>query len=88
VNRGFSALLLSAIGAGALIAASGGESGEAVAADAEAVDSYIAQLSETVPRPPAARKPAPPPEDRKEAETATKADRAERIASAVFNVAR
>jgi hypothetical protein len=88
VNRGFSALLLSAIGAGALIAASGGESGEAVAADAEAVDSYIAQLSDTVPRPPAARLPAPPPEDRKAAETATKADRAERIASAVFNVAR
>ncbi|HEX9932840.1 MAG TPA: hypothetical protein VGB08_08375 [Allosphingosinicella sp.] len=88
MNRRFSALLLSAIGAGALLAAPGGESREAVAADTAAVDRYIAQLSETVPRPATARLAAPPPEDPKLAKSAAKLDRTEPIAAAVFNIAR
>lgn len=57
MNRRFSALLLSGLGAGAIYAAIGavGGGGEpAEAPDPAAVDTYLAQLAETVPPPPEA----------------------------------
>jgi len=88
VNRRHSALLLSAVGAGLLIAAPGGERSKAVEADVAAVDSYLAHLSATVPRPPATKLAKEPPEDPDLAKRAARLDRAEPIVGAVFSAVR
>jgi hypothetical protein len=91
VNRRFSALILSGLGAGALYAAtlSPAQTTETTA-DPAAVDSYLAQLSEAVPPPAAARlaDQAPRPADPQRAADPAKADRAERMVGAAFSVVR
>ena len=88
MNRRLSALILSGVGAGVLLAAPNGERQEAMAADAAAVDRYLAHLSETVPRPAEARLATQEPQDPKLATSAAKFDRAERIAGVVLTVVR
>jgi len=83
VNRRLSALILGAAGAAAVIALPAGRESEA-AADPVAVETYLAQLSETTPRVPA----APPAGNAEDPENAKKADRAERILNGVYSVAR
>lgn len=91
MNRSFSALILSGLGAGAIYAATvtGGQEAEA-AADPAAVDRYLATLSETVP-PPVATKLARetrPADDPDRAKDAAKADRAEPMVGAALSVVR
>lgn len=91
MNRRFSALILSGLGAGAIYAATatGGEQAEP-AADPAAVDRYLATLSETVP-PPAATKLARETAqlgDNERAKAMAKADRAEPMVGAALSVVR
>lgn len=89
MNRRLSAFVLSALGAGALLAAPDGGNRQAVAADAEAVDAYLARLSETVPRPAMARlAETPVPEDPKLAKETARIDRVEPVANAVLSAVR
>jgi hypothetical protein len=90
VNRGFSALLLSGLGAGALYAVVAAQPPEQEpSADPAAVDRYLAQLSESVP-PPVATKLAREqvPTDPTMAKDIAKADRAEPMVGAAFAVVR
>jgi hypothetical protein len=92
VNRRFSALILSGLGAGALYAATLSPAAPTEqAADPAAVDRYLAQLSEEVPPPVAAKlaKETPPPSsDSERTKALAKADRAEPVAAAAFTVIR
>lgn len=90
MNRRFSALILSGLGAGALYAAAADRPPEtATAVDPAAVDRYLAQLSETVPPPVAtalARETEP--QDSALRKDAAKADKAEPVVGAAFAIAR
>jgi hypothetical protein len=90
VNRRYSALILSGLGAGALYAATLGQPDAAPPpVDPAAVDAYLAGLSETVPPPPAtalARVAQAP--DNDNAKSAAKLDRAEPMVGAAFSIAR
>lgn len=91
MNRRFSALILSGLGAGGLYAASLDRTQQAApAADPVAVDRYLAQLSETVPPPVATAlaRDAEPPRDPKLAKSAAKLDRTEPMVGAAFSVVR
>ena len=91
MNRRFSALILSGLGAGALYAATLSPSAPTEqAADPAAVDRYLARLSEEVPPPVAAKlaRETPPPSDRAVAKDVAKADRAEPMVGAAFTVIR
>jgi hypothetical protein len=84
-------LILSGLSAGALYAASAGGSAEAPPeADPAAVDTYLAQLAETVPPPPAATLAArrEQPKDSDQVKAAGRADRAEPVVGAAFSVIR
>ncbi len=91
MNRRFSALILSGLGAGALYAATATPAAKTEqAADPAAVDAYLAQLSETVP-PPVATKLAREtrsPSDSDRTKDAAKADKAEPMVGAAFAVVR
>jgi len=91
VNSRFSALILSGLGAGALYAATLSPAAPAEqAADPAAVDRYLAQLSEEVPPPVAAKlaREAQPPRDSERTKELAKADRAEPVVGAAFTVIR
>jgi hypothetical protein len=88
VNRRFSALILAAAGATALGLAPGPDRGDAAESDVRAVEAYLAQLSETVPRPAGTATESEAPDDPKLAKRAAKLDRAEPIVRGVFSVAR
>ena len=76
--------MLGAAGAAAMIALPAGRESEAAEADPAVVEAYLAQLSEAASRDPA----APPLGDAEDPKTAKKADRAERILSGVYAMAR
>ncbi|HEY0013482.1 MAG TPA: hypothetical protein VGB79_11615 [Allosphingosinicella sp.] len=91
MNRRFSALILSGLGAGALYAATMATVQPTdTAADPAAVDAYLAQLSETVPPPVATKlaREAPQSQSPELAKEAAKADRAEPMVGAAFSVVR
>ena len=91
MNRRFSALILSGLGAGALYSATLSPSTPTEqAADPAAVDRYLAQLSEEVPPPVAAKlaSETPVPSDSDRTKALAKADRAEPVAAAAFTVIR
>jgi hypothetical protein len=79
---------MAAAGAGALSLAPVPDRGDAGEGDTRAVEAYLAQLSETVPRPAEAAIRDEAPEDPKLAKRAAKLDRAEPIVRGVFSVAR
>jgi hypothetical protein len=79
--------MLSAAGAAALIALPSGRGTEAAEADPAAVETYLAELSQTTPRDPAVLAAAEP-RDPKLAKKAGRLDRAEPIIDGVFSVAR
>ena len=88
MNRRFSALVLAAASATALGLAPGPDRGDAADGDPRAVETYLAQLSETVPRPAEAAIRSEGPKDPASAKRAAKLDRAEPIVRGVFSVAR
>jgi cell wall assembly regulator SMI1 len=91
MNRRFSALILSGLGAGALYSASLDSARDAEpAADPAAVDRYLAQLSETVPPPVATAlaREAGQPKDPNLTKRAAKLDRAEPMVGAAFSIVR
>ncbi|HEX8655839.1 MAG TPA: hypothetical protein VF693_11535 [Allosphingosinicella sp.] len=79
---------MAAAGAGALSFAPAPDRGDAGRGDTRAVEAYLAQLSETVPRPAEAAIQREAPNDPKLAKRAAKLDRAEPIVRGVFSVAR
>ncbi|MEA3017092.1 MAG: hypothetical protein QOI38_1814 [Sphingomonadales bacterium] len=79
---------MAAAGAGALSLSPAPDRGGVGEGDTRAVEAYLAQLSETVPRPAEAAIRSGAPEDPKLAKRAAKLDRAEPIVRTVFSVAR
>ncbi|HEX8644605.1 MAG TPA: hypothetical protein VF702_11915 [Allosphingosinicella sp.] len=91
MNRRFSAILISGLGAGVLYAASlDSDPGAPAPADPAAVDRYLAQLSETMPPPVATAlaREAEPPKDPDLVKRAAKLDRAEPMVGAAFSIIR
>jgi len=88
VNRRFSVLVLATAGATALGLGPGPDRGDAAQTDPRAVETYLARLSETVPRPAEAGIRSDAPKDPELTKRAAKLDRAEPIVRGVFSVAR
>lgn len=88
MNRRFSALILATAGAAVLGLAPGPDRGDAAETDPRAVETYLARLSETVPRPAEAAIPSAASKDPELTKRAAKLDRAEPIVRGVFSVAR
>ena len=88
MNRVLSIVALMPLAGAVAVAAS--EPQKKPVVDEVAVDRYIAQLSETVPPPPATRlaKDTPQPKDEDAAKDAARADRAEPVVGVVLGLAR
>ena len=87
MNRSFSLLVLSAVGAGMLAGVGDGESAPPPP-DPQAVDAFLASLAQAAPAPSTGLARAGAAEDRKLAEAAGRLDRAEPIVGALFDVAK